>query len=223
MFHTVCSRLLIALFVLSVGLLPVLAQEKSPSAEEALQRLKQGNTRFASDKLTAKDLTATRRAELAKGQKPFAVILACADSRVAPELIFDQGLGELFVVRVAGNVTDPAILGSIEYAVEHLKAPLVVVLGHESCGAVAAALSKEELHGNIAKLIKEVNVGKDLPKDKTAAMATGVKANVLEQSARLTQQSTILKDFVASGRIKIAAGVYSLKAGEVEWLDLTKK
>lgn len=210
--------------VLGLGSAFLSAQDKGPTAEDALQRLKQGNARFAADKLDQKkDLGAKRRGDLAKGQKPFAVILACADSRVAPELIFDQGLGELFVVRVAGNVTDPAILGSIEYAVEHLKAPLIVVVGHEKCGAVDAALSGGELHGNLAKLIKEVQPGKDLPKDKEAALAAGVKNNVLEQTARLTQQSAILKDFASSKRIQIAAGVYSLNTGTVEWLDSSKR
>ncbi len=105
-------------------------------------------------------LCARRRALLAKGQHPHAVILSCADSRVAPELLFDQGLGDLFVLRVAGNISDPFVLGSIEYAVEHLHAPLIVVLGHESCGAVAAALTKVDFPGNLGTLIKEVHVGK---------------------------------------------------------------
>jgi carbonic anhydrase len=218
------SRWLAVVVIAGLGCAYVGAQEKTPTAEDALQRLKQGNARFAADKLDQKkDIGAKRRGDLAKGQRPFAVILACADSRVGPELIFDQGLGDLFVVRVAGNVTDPAILGSIEYAVEHLKAPLIVVVAHEKCGAVDAALSGGELHGNIAKLIKEVQPGKDLPKDKDAALAAGVKNNALEQAARLTQQSTVLKDFASSKRIQIAAGVYSLKNGTVEWLDLPKK
>jgi carbonic anhydrase len=205
-------------------LVPLQAQEKAPTGEEALQRLKQGNARFAADKLDQKkDISAKRRGDTAKGQQPFAIILGCADSRVPPELVFDQGLGDLFVVRVAGNVINPANLGSIEYAVEHFKVPLIVVLGHESCGAVEAAIAGGELPGNIAKLIKEVQPGKDLPKDKTAALAVGVKNNALEQAARLTQQSTILKDFAASKRVQIAAGVYSLKSGAVEWLELPKK
>jgi carbonic anhydrase len=218
------SRWLAVVVIAGFGSAYLGAQEKAPTAEDALQRLKQGNVRFAADKLDQKkDIGAKRRGDLAKGQRPFAVILACADSRVAPELIFDQGLGDLFVIRVAGNVTDPAILGSIEYAVEHVKVPLIVVVGHEKCGAVDAALSGGELHGNLAKVIKEVQPGKDLPKDKDAALAAGVKNNVLEQAARLTQQSTVVKDFASSKRIQIAAGVYSLKNGTVEWLDLPKK
>src|SRR5262249_7971690 len=131
------------------------AQEKAPTAEEALQRLKQGNARFVADKLDQKkDIGGKRRGDLAKGQRPFAIILSCADSRVPPELVFDQGLGDLFVVRVAGNVTDPVVLGSIEYGVQVLKAPLIIVLGHESCGAVQAAIAGGELPGNIAQFVK---------------------------------------------------------------------
>src|SRR5262249_28305065 len=111
------------------------AQEPSPGAK-ALEQLKAGNERFASDKLGPRDIGKARRQELAKGQKPFAVVLTCADSRLAPELIFDQGLGDIFVLRVAGNVADQFELGSIEFAVGELKAPLIVVMGHESCGAV---------------------------------------------------------------------------------------
>src|SRR5260370_868323 len=155
-------------FVAVLSLLRILhllqAQEpkpKQPTQEEALKRLKEGNSRFVADKLAERNLGKNRRAELAKGQAPFAIILGCADSRVAPELLFDQGLGDLFVVRVAGNVTDPEILGSIEYALTELKAPLIVVLGHEECGAVKAALSEEQLSGNLAKLIARVHVGRE--------------------------------------------------------------
>src|SRR5262249_15143572 len=148
---------------------------------------------------------------------PFAVVLTCADSRLAPELIFDQGLGDVFVLRVAGNVTDPAILGSIEYAVEHLKAPLVVVLGHESCGAVKAVIDKGHAEGNLEELLKHVKVGDNLPEDKEAALAAGIKANVLYQTGQLTSQSPLIKDFVGAKRIQLAAGVYSLKTGAVTW------
>lgn len=195
------------------------AQVPADPAVAALAKLKEGNGRFVGGKAITKAPDVKQRAELAKGQQPFAVILTCADSRVAPELVFDQGLGQLFVLRVAGNVTDPAILGSIEYAVEHLKSPLIVVMGHEKCGAVAAALGGEELHGNLGKLIKEVHVGKDLPKDKAAALTTGIKANVLFQTERLTKDSTVLKDFAATKRVRIVPAVYSLSTGEVTWLD----
>lgn len=197
------------------------AQEAAPSAETAMERLKEGNARFAADKPAAKDLGEKKRKELAKGQRPFAVVLTCADSRVAPELYFDQGLGEIFVVRVAGNVTDPAILGSIEYAVVELKAPLIVVVGHEECGAVKAALAGEKLGGNLDRFVELVHTGKELPKDKKAALAAATKANVLFQVSTLTSKSDILKDLIAAKRVRTAAGVYSLESGKVSWLDAT--
>src|SRR5947209_2306854 len=147
-------KTVVTIFALLMFAGGALSQEAAPpTAEGAIKLLKEGNGRFAQGKLAAKDTGANRRALLAKGQHPFAVVLTCADSRVAPELVFDQGLGDLFVLRVAGNITDPFTLGSIEYAVEHLHTPLIVVLGHENCGAVAAALTKVEFPGNLGTLI----------------------------------------------------------------------
>src|SRR3954451_10886779 len=118
------------------------------SADQALSRLLAGNERFVAHKERHPDESAGRRRELVSGQHPFAVILGCSDSRVAPELLFDEGLGDLFVIRVAGNIVDDDILASIEYAVEHLGTKLVVVLGHEKCGAVSAAVSGESTVGH---------------------------------------------------------------------------
>jgi carbonic anhydrase len=199
------------------------AQEATPTPDKALDRLKEGNARFVADKPTTRDTTDKRRKELAKGQSPFAIVLACADSRVTPELVFDQGLGDLFVLRVAGNVADPALLGSMEFAVTQLKCPLIIVLGHEECGAVNAAISGQKLEGNLGKLIDLVQPGKDLPKDKKEALAAGVANNVRTQAASLTSKSDVLKDFVSSKRIRIATGVYSLETGKVNWLDAAEK
>jgi carbonic anhydrase len=190
-----------------------------PTADAALKFLKDGNARFAQGKLAARDIGAQRRAALAKGQHPFAVVLACADSRVAPELVFDQGLGDLFVLRVAGNIADPFVLGSIEYAVEHLHAPLIVVLGHENCGAVAAALTKVDFPGNLGTLIKEVHVGKDLPMESAAALPVAVKNNVLFHATQLTQRSALLKEEAARKKVNIVGGVYRLASGKVEWVE----
>lgn len=197
--------------------LPAYAQEKLPTADVALQKLKEGNARFVADKPTAKD-TGKVREKLAQGQHPFAIVLTCADSRVAPELVFDQGLGQLFVLRVAGNIADPNNIGSAEYGVHHLHAPLIVVLGHESCGAVEAVVAGAKIEGNLGTLLKSVQPGKDLPKDKTAALASGVRANAQYQAEQLTKQSKVIKELVESGRVKIVTGIYSLKTGEVEWL-----
>src|SRR5439155_16101250 len=153
------SRAIMSTLLAFVVSLTLQAQETRPSPAAAWQKLKEGNARFVSDRLAARQIGEERRARLAKGQQPFAVVLSCADSRVVPELLFDQGLGDVFVVRVAGNIADKAMLGSIEYAVEHLHVPLVVVLGHESCGAVQAALDGKPLPGNLGWLVKQVYTG----------------------------------------------------------------
>ncbi len=130
------------------------AEEPAATPEQALRFLKEGNQRFAADRLAAKDVGAAKRKELVAGQRPFAILLSCADSRVPPEIVFDQGLGDLFVVRVAGNISEPFALGSIDYAVEYLHVPLIVVLGHEQCGAVASALGTRRPEGNLGKLVR---------------------------------------------------------------------
>jgi carbonic anhydrase len=218
---------LLGVILLCPSVLRLSRADEEPGAKvsprEALKRLQEGNERFVADKPTAHPPYSEQRKELAKGQKPFAVILTCSDSRVAPELIFNQQLGDLFVIRVAGNVTDPIVLGSIEYAVEHLHAPLIVVVGHSNCGAVQAALETQKPKGNVGELIKQVRVGSDLPKGKAAAVAAGVKANVLYQARQLTAKSEVLRDFVTSGRVQIATGIYSLETGRVEWLQPAAK
>ena len=195
------------------------AEEKNAiSAQQALQLLKDGNERFAADRSEHKDLSQKRRQELVKGQQPIAVVLACADSRVAPELIFNQGLGDIFVLRVAGNIADPFVLGSVEYAVEHLHAPLVVVLGHEKCGAVSAAMETEKPGGNLGMVINDVYVGKQLPEKTEAGLSAAVRNNVLRQVELTTGHSDVLKKAVAEKKLKIVAGVYHLDSGKVEWL-----
>jgi len=205
-----------------IGSAGLLAQDAAPTPDVALQRLKDGNDRFASDKPAARDIGGSRREKLAKGQRPFAIVLGCADSRVSPELVFDQGLGDLFVVRVAGNITDPALIGSIEFALQDLKAPLVVVLAHEECGAVKAALSGKPLPGNLGELVKAVHVGKDLPPGKAEALAAAIRANALYQAEELARKSPVVRDFVAAGRARVVAGVYSLETGRIRWLEAPK-
>jgi carbonic anhydrase len=192
-----------------------LNSEVTPS--EALELLKAGNRRHVQEHLARRDDPSTRRATLAKGQKPFAVILGCADSRTAPEIIFDQQLGDIFDCRVAGNVTDPVVLGSIEYAVEHLHAPLIVVLGHTKCGAVAAALAGGEAEGNIGELIHHVHPGSHLPSDPAAKSDAGVANNAKYQMQTLTSQSPVIRKAVREGKVAVAAGVFSLETGEVTW------
>jgi carbonic anhydrase len=187
-------------------------------ADEALARLKAGNARFVADQLAPRATFPDQRSRLAKGQKPFAVIVTCADSRVAPELVFNQQLGELFVIRVAGNVADPVVLGSIEYAVEHLGCKLVVIMGHTKCGAVKAVVEKEHAEGNLLALVKQIDAGKDLPKDKEAAVDAGVRNNVQFQVQQMSKKSSVIRDYAKSERIALQGAVYSLETGTVEWV-----
>jgi carbonic anhydrase len=187
--------------------------QEAVTPDEALKRLKEGNTRFVADKLQEAQPPTQQRLATAPKQRPIAVILTCADSRLAPEFIFDKGIGVLFVMRVAGNVTGPEMNASAEYAAAVLNVPLVVVLGHSGCGAVETAVQDKPLPSdNLKKLIGQIDTGGS--KDLDAA----IRANVLRQTALLTQQSKILKDFDASGRIKVVPAVYDLKTGEVQWL-----
>jgi carbonic anhydrase len=198
---------------------PAVHGASSVTAEQALHRLQAGNARFAANARTAHNLGPHRRQELADGQTPFAVVLACADSRVAPELIFDQGLGDIFVVRVAGNIADPYTLGSVEYAVEHLHVPLVVLLGHEKCGAVEAALGQSRPAGNLGKVIAEVHPGAGLPETPSKALAVAVVNNARYQAHMLTERSAVLRTQVDKKKLRIVTAVYHLASGKVEWLD----
>ena len=185
-----------------------------------LQRLRVGNERYASGELLRAHQTLERRSQIARGQEPFAVIVGCADSRVPPEMVFDQGLGDLFVVRCAGNVLGDAAIGSIEYAVEHLHCELVVVLGHERCGAVDAVLKGGELPGHLAAF------GPAIRPSATAAKSLGgdaldqaVRLNVLRIAAELRTSAPILGHEVQSGKLTIVAARYDLDTGEIDWLD----
>jgi carbonic anhydrase len=211
--------------------------EKSVSPDEALQYLMDGNKHYIDDKLTnaAKSGSAARSA-LARFQKPYAIILTCSDSRVPPEMIFDKGLGEIFVVRVAGNILDPVVLGSIEYAAEHLGSSLVMVLGHERCGAVTATVdSKGKGTGsaNIDAIVKVIapNVKYaanqcDACKGEKRCAETKrnefvecvIDANVKTTTANLTKKSRILKHLFEEKKIKIVAAKYDLDEGTVTLL-----
>jgi carbonic anhydrase len=216
---------LICVFMAVLGFvdLPAYAQEKSAvTAEQALDRLKKGNEKFVADRSEAPNIGAERRRELAKGQHPFAIILTCADSRVTPEYIFNQGLGDIFVLRVAGNIADLFELGSMEYAVEVLRVPLIVVLGHSKCGAVGAALGENKPRGNLGKLIEQIQPGKDLPSEKNTALKAAIQNNARHQATSLTERSDVLKEFAEHKRLRIVSGVYDLATGKVEWLEEKK-
>jgi len=191
------------------------------AADETLKKLMSANQNFVSGKITQRDLSA-RRAELVKGQAPSAVVLTCSDSRVPPEYIFDQGLGDIFVIRVAGNVTDSIALGSIEYAVEHLHTPLIVVLGHDTCGAVSAAVKGGEPEGNIAAIVRKISpsVDKARATGKTGddLLAAAIIENARSVATNLTRDSAIIKHLVDEKKVKIVPAKYSLATGKVDLL-----
>jgi carbonic anhydrase len=211
-----------------------LAREEAPSTDGAqtaqqaaqqatLQGLADGNARFVEGKQAPHVFGAERRRELAKGQHPRAIVLSCSDSRVPPEYVFDQQLGEVFVVRTAGNVADGVALGSIEYAVEHLDIPVIVVLGHRSCGAVRAALEARQKHfharGNLAEVLQLV-----MPAVAQAEMSgapdilnASIDANVTLEAKALVKRSRVIAERVKSGKVKIVTAVYDLESGKVEF------
>ncbi|OPY05375.1 MAG: Carbonic anhydrase 2 [Syntrophus sp. PtaB.Bin001] len=224
----------LALVFLVTGIALASSSEQSISPDEALQRLMDGNKRYVESKMTSSaSCNATSRAALASSQKPYAIILTCSDSRVPPEIIFDKGLGEIFVIRVAGNVPDPVVIGSIEYAAEHLGSPLVMVLGHERCGAVKATVeAKGKTTGSknidaIAKAIepsvksaaKNCKAGKGNAKCADAKNSEFLEnvsdANAKSVAANLTKQSPILKHLAKEKKIKIVAAKYDLDDGLV--------
>jgi len=195
------------------------------SADEALARLKEGNARFLAGEARFPTVQKEVLAELSRGQKPFATILGCSDSRVPPELLFDASFGQLFVVRVAGNVLGPAIFGTLQYAGIHLRTPLFVVLGHQGCGAVEAAMAEKfsgAVHGSrIRRLLDEIRPGLDKP-DPARSHEEQLEAAV-EQNVRYTLQG-ILKTAegrarVAEGRMKAVGAVFEMSTGEVRFLD----
>jgi carbonic anhydrase len=207
-----------------VAATPAEASAEALSADAAFDRLVAGNRRFVAGKSEHPSDSVARREELKSDQHPFAIVLACADSRVAPELVFDQGLGDLFVVRVAGNVTDPAVTGSISYAVHHLHAPLLVVLGHQGCGAVKAALMEPaELAKEPEEIQALVHYVQPALKDLAPSLSgndrlrAAIAANVRRSVSQLEQASAI-KEAVAEQHLKIVGGVYSLDTGKVELL-----
>ncbi len=185
----------------------------------ALERLLEGNRRYVAGRAEHPRADAARRAELATTQRPFAVVLSCADSRVPPEVLFDQGIGDLFVVRVAGNVVSDEVLGSIEYAVEHLETRLVLVLGHERCGAVQATLAGGDAGGHVQSLVRAIAPHvRGLAGTGEERMDAAVRANVRAVAARLRRSTPVLKREVDEHGLRVAGARYDLDSGMVEIL-----
>ena len=178
-------------------------------SQQALDLLKSGNVRFVSGTLTPKDNYAELREQLSESQHPFAVVLCCSDSRVAPEIIFDQKLGDLFVIRNAGNIVDEEVLGSIEYAVEHLGTPLVVVMGHSNCGAVTATYHNETLPDNIMAIARRIK-----PSISTSCCIDDTARRHAKRMAKFIQGDSIVHHVEA----KVVAAFYDIRSGQVEWL-----
>lgn len=193
---------------------------RQPAAAAALDRLQVGNNRFVIGNMAHPAQSVDRRGELCEnGQRPFAVVLGCSDSRIPPELIFDQGLGDLFVIRVAGNIVDDTVLASVEYAAARLGVPLILVLAHSQCGAVAAMVGGTKLVGHLPGLAKRiepaVKAAADQPGDK---FANTEKANALTMTETLRNSKPVLTDLIAKGNCEVVAAYYDQATGIVEYL-----
>jgi len=194
--------------------------EPNVTPDFAIAELKRGNAHHVRHQYQHPHDTIARQRELVAGQHPHAEILSCADSRVPPEIIFDQGLGDLFVVRVAGNVATDTEIGSLEYGAEHLHIPLLVVLGHESCGAVTGAVQGGDAAGHIAVLMSLIKPAVERSRGMSGdPVANAVRANVQLVVQQLRSSTPILAELVAHGKLKIVGAVYSLETGEVTWLS----
>jgi carbonic anhydrase len=201
-------------------------------AEEALERLREGNDRFAADARNPDDKSASkgRRSEIADRQEPFAIILGCSDSRVPAEIIFDQGLGDLFVIRVAGNIVAPSQIGSVEFAASRFGTRLVVVLGHSRCGAILATLEdlqdpeknrSSNLHSIVSRIrpCVETLLASEHAADSDSLVEQAVRANISVSASQLRHGSEILEDLIRTDGLVIVGAEYSLETGRVDFFD----
>jgi carbonic anhydrase len=204
-------------------------------ALEALQRLREGNARFASDiRSTNAPTSQTRRRELATGQEPFAIILGCSDSRVPAEIVFDQGLGDLFVIRVAGNIVAPSQIGSVEFAAARYNTRLVVVLGHSQCGAILATIEElrrrtEEQSRNLRSIVDRIRpsvqalLETEVAHDPVALVGQAVRANIRMSADHLRHGSEVLEQLIQEQGLLIVGAEYCLETGIVEFFDGVKQ
>lgn len=210
-----------------VGVAPLLAEQEqdAPKGDEVIRLLREGNSRYVAGRRTHPHADASRREETAtKGQRPMAAVLGCSDSRAPVEMVFDQGIGDLFVIRVAGNVFGDDEIASAEYAVQNLRVPLVVVLGHSQCGAVNAVVEGSPMEGHLERLASRIrpalnqvtaaNVGLQ---GKTLAPLV-IEANVRQAISDLIRTSPLVRRASEQGKLKVVGAVYQLGTGEVRWL-----
>jgi carbonic anhydrase len=201
------------------------------SAWEALERLREGNRRFVSGDRSREGLTSqARRSEVAVGQEPFAIVLGCSDSRVPAEIVFDQGVGDLFVIRVAGNIVASSQVGSVEFAADRFGTPLVVVLGHSQCGAVLATLEqltrpREDQSRNLRSIVDRVRpsveplLATELRRDPAALVRQAVRANVRASANHLRHGSELLEQLIQKNGLLVVGAEYALETGVVEFFD----
>lgn len=202
------------------------------SAQEALARLQEGNQRFVSDAFGVTAVTSqSRRQQVAVGQEPCAIVLGCSDSRVPAEIVFDQGLGDLFVIRVAGNIVAPSQIGSVEFAVERCHSRLVVVLGHSNCGAILATLEElnratEARSRNLRSIVDRIRpsvaplLATELRNQPQALVREAVRANIRVSANQLRHGSEVLEHFIANEGLLVVGAEYSLETGVVDFFDL---
>jgi len=228
-FQLKCFAVIILALPLMLGSAPAPAsnspEASGPTGRDSLATLKKGNERFVSGNTRHPDQGAERRKATAdKGQKPFVTILSCADSRVVPELIFDQGIGDVFVVRVAGNVADTDEIGTVEYGTEHLGTPLLIIMGHTKCGAVTAVVEGAKVEGSIPALIdgispaaskaRELNPGKTTQE----IIPLAIEENVWQSMTDILKGSEIVRDLVREKKLMMVGAVYDVESGRVKWL-----
>jgi carbonic anhydrase len=189
------------------------------TAEEALEKLAEGNTRFAGDSPEHPNQSYMHRESLIDGQSPFALVVGCSDSRIPPEIIFDCGIGDIFLIRTAGNVVDDVAVGSLEYAVEHLRTPLIVVLGHTLCGAVDSVIQENDIYGHLDsiadKILPSVEKTADIPGDH---WYNAVKENTKRVTRTLQFSEPILAEKFNDGLLKIVGAIYDMETGLVDFL-----
>jgi len=220
--HVLMPRLvlvaLIGLSIITARAVIAAVDKPTMSGADALKLLLEGNQRFVEGRLEHPNQSVAHRTEVAKGQHPFAAVLACSDSRTAPEIIFDRGLGDLFVVRVAGNVADQVVIESLDYSVKHLGVRAVMILGHNRCGAVTAAVAGHEDEGDIGPLLAELRPAVEASK----GMPGNPVENAVRENVEIVTKNLIdspeLSPMVKSGELKIVGGIYDLDTGKIEML-----
>ena len=220
--------LLLCLVLLTVTASPLFAAAPGGpglSPDEALKLLKEGNARYVEGKARHPNQDRERRAlTAAQGQKPFAAVLSCSDSRVPVEILFDRGVGDIFVVKVAGNIAATYEIASIEGAVEPLGATVVVVLGHTQCGAITAVVEGDKVHGHVALLVKRIQPAVAKAKAGNpgatggALVQAAIKANIWQAIEDMLRKSSLIKKQVKAGKIRVVGAIYDLDTGQVQWL-----